>query len=167
MTWLVVILGLALLVFLHELGHFTVAWLVGVKPRALYVGFPPALAKVRHNGIEYGIGAVPLGGYTRIPGMRRPTADDFEALISPALREDSTLGSAADAVQRLLAAEKLDAARAALPALTSTLEQRTSASPRAAPQRRRCATSMRGQVRTRSGVSRPGSASRRSRQAPA
>jgi membrane-associated protease RseP (regulator of RpoE activity) len=33
MTWLVVILGLALLVLLHELGHFTAARLVGMKPR--------------------------------------------------------------------------------------------------------------------------------------
>jgi hypothetical protein len=44
MTWLVVVLSLAALVFLHELGHFTVARLVGMKPRAFYIGFPPALS---------------------------------------------------------------------------------------------------------------------------
>jgi regulator of sigma E protease len=122
-TWVVVIFGLALLVFLHELGHFSVARLVGIRPRALYVGFPPALAKVRHNGIEYGIGAIPLGGYTRIPGMRRPAAGDFEAQIAPALGEDPALRSAADAVQRALDTEDLDAARAALPALKTALAQ--------------------------------------------
>jgi RIP metalloprotease RseP len=67
-SWLVVILGLALLILLHELGHFTVARLVGMKPRAFYIGFPPAIAKVERNGVEYGIGAIPLGGYVRIPG---------------------------------------------------------------------------------------------------
>jgi regulator of sigma E protease len=56
-TWLVAILGLAALVFLHELGHFSVARLVGMKPRAFYVGFPPAVVKVEHDGVEYGIGA--------------------------------------------------------------------------------------------------------------
>jgi hypothetical protein len=43
MTWLVGILGLAALVFLHELGHFVVARLVGMKPRAFYIDFPLAL----------------------------------------------------------------------------------------------------------------------------
>jgi RIP metalloprotease RseP len=100
MTWLVVILGLAALVFLHELGHFSVARIVGMKPRAFYIGFPPALVTVRRNGIEYGIGAIPLGGYVRIPGMRRPAADDFQARMAPALQEDPSLGSPADAVRR-------------------------------------------------------------------
>jgi regulator of sigma E protease len=69
MTWLVVVFGLAALIFLHELGHFVVARLVGMKPRAFYIGFPPAIVTVRRNAIEYGIGAIPLGGYVRIPGM--------------------------------------------------------------------------------------------------
>ena len=62
MTWLFVIAGLVLLVFLHELGHFTVARAVGMRPRSFYVGFPPALVKIQRNGIEYGIGMIPLGG---------------------------------------------------------------------------------------------------------
>jgi regulator of sigma E protease len=123
MTWVVVILGLALLVFLHELGHFTVSWLVGMKPRALYVGFPPAIAKFRRNGIEYGIGAIPLGGYVRIPGMQRPAADDVQALVAPALREDPGLTQAAGAVQTALAAQDFAAATAAVPALNAALAQ--------------------------------------------
>jgi regulator of sigma E protease len=122
-TWLVVILGLALLVFLHELGHFSVARLAGMKPRAFYIGFPPAVVKVQRNGIEYGIGAIPLGGYVRIPGMQRPLASDFQALMGAALREDPPLGSAAGAVQQPLAAGDFEAARAALPALSAALEQ--------------------------------------------
>jgi len=122
-TWLVVVVGLGLLVFLHELGHFTVARLVGMKPRALYLGFPPALVKVRRKGIEYGIGAIPLGGYVRIPGMQRPAGSDFRALMSSALHEDPSLAPAAQAVSGGLDHEDYDAARAALPALSTALEQ--------------------------------------------
>ena len=122
MTWLVVILGLALLVFLHELGHFSVAWLVGMKPRAFYVGFPPAVVTTRRRGVEYGIGAVPLGGYVRIPGMRRPVAGDFQTLMSAALEEDPALAAPAAAVQNALAREDFEAARAALPALSASVE---------------------------------------------
>ena len=104
MTWLVVILGLALLVFLHELGHFAVARLVGMKPRAFYIGFPPAVVTVRRNGIEYGIGAVPLGGYVRTPGMQRPAAGDFQTLMSSALEEDQALAAPAEAVHSSLGA---------------------------------------------------------------
>ena len=39
-----------------------------MKPRSFYVGFPPALYKVKRNGIEYGIGMIPLGGMVRLPG---------------------------------------------------------------------------------------------------
>ena len=45
MTYVVVIAGLLLLVFLHELGHFSVAKAVGMRPRSFYVGFPPALSR--------------------------------------------------------------------------------------------------------------------------
>jgi len=52
MTWLVVVVGLLGLVFLHELGHFTMALAVGMRPRSFYVGFPPAVLKFKRNGIE-------------------------------------------------------------------------------------------------------------------
>src|SRR5207249_8848650 len=98
MIWLVVVVGLLLLVFLHELGHFTVALAVGIRPRSFYVGFPPAVAKIRRKGIEYGIGAIPLGGYVRIPGMHRPASRDFDAWIRPALQELPALTPAAQRV---------------------------------------------------------------------
>ena len=122
MTWLVVILGLGLLVFLHELGHFAVARRVGIRPRAFYVGFPPALAKTERDGVEYGIGAIPLGGYVRIPGMLRPAASDFASRVQPARREDRALAPSTNVVQRRLEAEDWDGARAALPQLEAALE---------------------------------------------
>jgi regulator of sigma E protease len=117
MTWLVVIVGLVLLVFLHELGHFGVALAVGIRPRSFYVGFPPAIAKWRRNGIEYGLGAIPLGGLVRIPGMHRPAGHDLETFMAPALREQPSLAPFVQRVRRALDADDLAGARAALPEL--------------------------------------------------
>jgi regulator of sigma E protease len=117
MTWLVVIGGLVLLVFLHELGHFSVALAVKMRPRSFYIGFPPALAKVRRNGIEYGIGVIPLGGMVRIPGMHRPAARDLQLSIEPAVREQPSLAAPVGAVRRALEVEDYVAARSALPEL--------------------------------------------------
>jgi len=122
MTYLVVAVGLLLLIFLHELGHFLAARAVGIKPRKFYVGFPPALAKVRRNGVEYGIGAIPLGGYVRIPGMHRPAAKDFDVWIRPALHEESSLAPVAQRIRRQLDGERYDEVRAELPALREHLE---------------------------------------------
>jgi regulator of sigma E protease len=116
-TWLIVIGGLVLLVFLHELGHFSVALAVGMRPRSFYIGFPPALVKIRHKGIEYGIGMIPLGGLVRIPGMHRPAAHDLQAFVEPAVREQPTLAAPVGAVRRALETENFDAARRAYPEL--------------------------------------------------
>jgi regulator of sigma E protease len=113
MTWVVGLGGLVLLVFLHELGHFSVARAVGMRPRSFYVGFPPALVKIRRNGIEYGIGMIPLGGLVRIPGMHRPAARDLRALTEPAVREQPGLAPAVGAVRRALDADDYDGARRA------------------------------------------------------
>jgi regulator of sigma E protease len=111
MTLLVVIAGLVLLVFLHELGHFVVARAVGMRPRSFYIGFPPALVKVRRKGIEYGIGMIPLGGMVQLPGMNRPAARDLRLYLEPAMREEPSLAPAVGAVRRALEAEDYEAAR--------------------------------------------------------
>jgi regulator of sigma E protease len=116
-TYLVVIAGLLLLVFLHELGHFWVARAVGMRPRSFYIGFPPALYKVQRNGIEYGIGMIPLGGLVRLPGMNRPAERDLRVFLEPALREEPGLVPAVVTLRRALEAEDYDAARRACFAL--------------------------------------------------
>jgi regulator of sigma E protease len=116
-TWLVVIGGLVLLVFLHELGHFSVALAVKMRPRSFYIGFPPPLVKIRRNGIEYGIGMIPLGGLVRIPGMHRPAARDLQVFIDPAVREQPSLAPAVGTVRRALEVEDFEAARCAYPEL--------------------------------------------------
>jgi regulator of sigma E protease len=121
-TVLVSILGLAFLILVHEAGHFFTAIAVGMRPRKFYIGFPPALAKVRRNGIEYGIGAIPLGGYVRIPGMHRPAPKDVEVNFALALREAPELQEAVAAVERRLEAGDEAGARATREALATRLE---------------------------------------------
>ena len=84
-----------------------------MRPRSFYIGFPPALAKIKRRGIEYGIGAIPLGGFVRIPGMHRPAARDLQILLAPAIEEQPSLAPAALRVRSALTAEDWDAARAA------------------------------------------------------
>ena len=122
MTWFVVVVGLLLLIFVHELGHFAVALAVGNRPRAFYIGFGPKLAAVKRNGIEYGLRLIPAGGYVRLPGMHRPASRDIEAFMGPALREDPSLAGSVQRVRRALEAEDFDAARAALPELQADVE---------------------------------------------
>ncbi|HYI17397.1 MAG TPA: M50 family metallopeptidase [Solirubrobacteraceae bacterium] len=69
MSWLLAFLGFALLIILHELGHFTAAKAVGMRVERFALFFPPLLGRVRRGETEYAIGAVPLGGYVRITGM--------------------------------------------------------------------------------------------------
>jgi regulator of sigma E protease len=85
MNIFVSILGLAFLILIHEAGHFFTALAVGMRPRKFYIGFPPALVKVRRRDIEYGIGTIPLGGYVKIPGMHRPAARDLDFRLQRAI----------------------------------------------------------------------------------
>ena len=123
MNLTIAILGLALLILLHEAGHFYIARAVGMSPRRFYLGFPPALVKVRRKGIEYGIGAIPLGGYVKIPGMHRPAPSDLDVQLGPALREQPQLVGPVARVKRPLEAGELDGARDALPELEAAVRE--------------------------------------------
>jgi len=119
---LIAILGLALLVLVHEAGHFAMARVTGMRPRRFYIGFPPAIAKVTHKGIEYGIGAIPLGGYVKIPGMFRPGKRDVQLYFRPALAEDESLAEPVEALGRSLESEDLDPAGTDLALLNERIE---------------------------------------------
>ena len=125
MNMAIAILGLALLVLVHELGHFSTARLVGMNPRRFYIGFPPAVFKVTRKGTEYGIGAIPLGGYVKIPGMHRPAASDLDLSFSRALAEDTGLLAPLERVKRELVVFDLEQARAALPELERATAEAT------------------------------------------
>ena len=122
MSIFIAIVGLGLLILIHEAGHFFVARGVGMNPRKFYIGFPPALVKKRRNGIEYGIGTIPLGGYVKIPGMHRPAAGDLDMHFGRAIGEEPALTSAAEALRRKLAASDYDGARAALAELGEEIQ---------------------------------------------
>jgi regulator of sigma E protease len=64
--------GLGFVIFVHELGHFLVAKACGVKCEKFYLGFDVGglkLASFRWGETEYGIGALPLGGYVKMLGQ--------------------------------------------------------------------------------------------------
>jgi regulator of sigma E protease len=113
--------GLAFLILIHEAGHFVTALAVKMRPRRFYIFFPPALVKWHRNGIEYGIGSIPLGGYVKIPGMHKPAAGDLDAHLEPARKEAPALAEAVAPVERALTDERYDDARAAMADLHSTV----------------------------------------------
>ena len=69
MSYVLAAAGFAALIILHELGHFLAAKSVGMRVERFYLFFPPAIAKFRRGETEYGIGAIPLGGFVKISGM--------------------------------------------------------------------------------------------------
>ncbi|GAB4127990.1 MAG: site-2 protease family protein [Thermogutta sp.] len=69
---LMVVVGLGLIIFVHELGHFLVAKMCGVRCDKFYLGFDffgLKLFRFRWGETEYGIGIVPLGGYVKMLGQ--------------------------------------------------------------------------------------------------
>ncbi len=121
MNLVVAIGGLALLILIHEAGHFVVARAVAMRPRKFYLFFPPALFKWHRHGIEYGIGSIPLGGYVKIPGMHRPAAGDVDAHFASTLEEAPWVRPEFNRVRRALDEQDFDEARAALPDLEAAI----------------------------------------------
>jgi len=123
MTVIVAIAGLAFLILIHEAGHFFVALAVGMRPRRFYVGFPPALAKTTRGGVEYGLGAIPLGGYVKIPGMHRPAPSDLDVHFGAALHEEPRLLGVIDRMKRPLGESDFEGARGLLPELERSVAE--------------------------------------------
>jgi membrane-associated protease RseP (regulator of RpoE activity) len=63
------VLALMLAIFLHEGGHFATAKLFGMKVERFFLGFGPTIWSFRRGETEYGIKALPLGGFCKIAGM--------------------------------------------------------------------------------------------------
>jgi regulator of sigma E protease len=68
MSILIFIILLAILVFVHELGHFLVAKRSGIRVDEFAIGFPPALYKKKKGETTYALNLIPFGGYVRIFG---------------------------------------------------------------------------------------------------
>jgi regulator of sigma E protease len=69
MSWLLVFLGFSVLIVLHEAGHFVAAKATGMRVERFFLFFGPTLFSIRRGETEYGVKAIPLGGYVKISGM--------------------------------------------------------------------------------------------------
>ncbi len=129
MSFAVAVIGLLMLVAIHELGHFTAAKATGMRALRFYLGFPPAVVRRTWGETEYGIGAIPLGGFVKIPGMLRPESSDLydvEDVLGraknvgegPALRLAASLAD----VQRRIDQGRFDEAREAARELAAEIE---------------------------------------------
>ena len=81
-SWLLYTLGVLIFAFgllasiaLHEIGHMVPAKKFGVKVTQYMVGFGPTLWSRKRGDTEYGLKAIPVGGYIRMIGMVPPRAD--------------------------------------------------------------------------------------------
>ncbi|HYH52528.1 MAG TPA: site-2 protease family protein, partial [Solirubrobacterales bacterium] len=69
MNWLYIFLGFSLLIVLHEGGHYVAAKATGMRVERFFLFFGPTLWSFKRGETEYGIKAIPLGGYVKITGM--------------------------------------------------------------------------------------------------
>jgi regulator of sigma E protease len=100
MTIISAIILLGILIFVHELGHFLFAKLMGVKVLKFSLGFGKKLIAKKYGETEYQIAAFPLGGYVKMFGEEsgeemRLTGDKEE---EPATKEDLTRAFSAQPV---------------------------------------------------------------------
>ena len=73
-----VIIGIGLLIFIHELGHFLVAKKIGVRVHAFSLGFGPAIIRKQIGETDYRISLIPLGGYVKLAGEQRDESNTGE-----------------------------------------------------------------------------------------
>jgi regulator of sigma E protease len=69
MSWLFVFLGFSLLIILHEGGHYAAAKATGMRVEKFFLFLGPKILSFKRGETEYGIAAIPLGGYVKISGM--------------------------------------------------------------------------------------------------
>ena len=77
------LLGLSILVGLHELGHLLTAKLFGMRVEKFSIGFPPKIIGFQWGETEYSIGAIPLGGFVKISGMVDESMDTAQLASEP------------------------------------------------------------------------------------
>jgi len=69
LSWVLTIGGFVFLIVIHEFGHFIAAKATGMRVERFFLFFPPKLVSIKRGETEYGIGALPLGGFVKITGM--------------------------------------------------------------------------------------------------
>ncbi len=98
---------LIVIVMLHELGHFATAKWAGMKVTEYFVGFGPRLWSVRRGETEYGVKAIPAGGYVRITGFTSmedvPEEDEARAYRQQPFSKRIIVASAGSAMHLIIA----------------------------------------------------------------
>lgn len=84
---LVVLLGIALSIGLHELGHLVPAKVFGVRVKQYMIGFGPTVFSKRRGDTEYGLKAFPLGGYILMEGMYPPETKPYKGPFAKWINE--------------------------------------------------------------------------------
>ncbi|MFH1236409.1 MAG: site-2 protease family protein, partial [Parcubacteria group bacterium] len=78
-TVLIFIAVLAVIVLVHEFGHFAVARKLGVAVEEFGVGFPPRIAAVKSKKTAYSLNLIPIGGFVKIKGEQGDHPDDSDS----------------------------------------------------------------------------------------
>ncbi len=91
MVVLAVVLGVGFLIFIHELGHFVVAKLVGIRVLGFSIGFGPRILGFRRGETDYRISLFPIGGYVKMAGE----SPDDGAIIDDGDFRSKTVGQRA------------------------------------------------------------------------
>ncbi|HEV7734806.1 MAG TPA: RIP metalloprotease RseP [Candidatus Binatia bacterium] len=90
-TFVAFIVALGVLVFVHELGHFTVAKRLGVKVLRFSIGFGPVLFARKRGETEYALSIMPLGGYVKMLGEEDDDEGDVASEPERAFSNQSVL----------------------------------------------------------------------------
>ena len=77
------LLALSILVGIHEAGHMLAARFFGMKVEKFFIGFPPKIFSFKKGDTEYGLGAIPLGGFVKISGMIDESMDKEQMKQEP------------------------------------------------------------------------------------
>jgi membrane-associated protease RseP (regulator of RpoE activity) len=85
-----IVVGLVLTIMLHEAGHMIMAKRSGMKVTEFFVGFGPRIWSFRKGETEYGIKAIPAGGYVRIIGMSN--VEEIDPADEPRAYRSATTG---------------------------------------------------------------------------
>ncbi len=102
-----VVVAIIVMIMLHELGHFVAAKWSGMKVTEYFLGFGPRLWSIRRGETEYGVKAIPAGGYVKIIGMSSmdavDPADEARTYRQKPYRNRFAVGVAGSAVHFVLA----------------------------------------------------------------
>lgn len=77
------LLGISILVGVHEAGHMLAAKAFGMRVEKFFIGFPPKVFGFTKGETEYGLGALPLGGFVKISGMIDESLDTKQLATEP------------------------------------------------------------------------------------